>query len=206
VSSGGSRQVGARCGRGSVGDFGPRCQSVGGPRRATLFGEGSRRLEGASAYACCAVRVRVLEADVGREAVSARSIPANAAEATVAVMRHGCQRGESFEGCERAVAEACVGARRPSGRRVPPWRKRSEPCTAVGCNKPTPGSEAQSAEVVQNHEGGTHRPGTVDASWRMESPAGEGPAAWRVVSRAFTRTNPMAGGQLALSRLPRGIP
>jgi hypothetical protein len=93
------------------------------------------------------------------------------------VMRHGCQRGESFEGCERADADNRVGARRSSDRGALPVGKRSEPCSAVGCNKPTPGSEAQAVEVVRNHEDGTGRAlGSADPSRGMESPAGEGPA------------------------------
>jgi len=50
-----------------------------------------------------------------------------------------------------------VGARGSSDTRVSPRPKRSEPCSAVGCNKPTPDCEAKTVEVVRNHEDGTRR-------------------------------------------------
>jgi len=52
-------------------------------------GETDIRREGA--YACCTHRVGALQAGVGRETDFARSDSANAAEVTVAVMRHGYQ-------------------------------------------------------------------------------------------------------------------
>jgi hypothetical protein len=116
-SSGGSWQVGTRCGRGSVGHFGVRGQSVDGPCRVdSLFGVSRDRHPGGDGtYACCAIRVGALKARVGRETGSARSVSANAAEVTVVVRRHGYQRGESFEGCECADGNACV---RPGDLRV----------------------------------------------------------------------------------------
>ena len=59
------------------------------------------------------VGLRTREAQVGPELSRARWAVrsewcddlANAEEATAAVMRYGCQRGEIFEGCERAVGK-----------------------------------------------------------------------------------------------------
>jgi hypothetical protein len=162
-------QVGRHCG----------LQSVGGPcsEGSSLAKDSSEHPEGDSLFGEGAGRVKGQESGKGRETTSAHQALANAAEATVVERRHGCQRGESFEGCERAVGNGRVGARRSSDHRVLPSLKHSESCSAVGCNKPTTGSEAQTVEVVRNHEDGTRRTLAVfDASQGMEPLTGEGPA------------------------------
>jgi hypothetical protein len=50
----------------------------------------------------CAGRARVSESRGGREAIVRYIHLANAEGATAAVMQYGYQRGEIFEGCERA--------------------------------------------------------------------------------------------------------
>lgn len=90
-----------------------RLQSVGGPCLVTLShaAEGSRHPKGLDSLRTVGpVGSGSMRAGSGREASSAHRIPANAAEVTVVEMRHGYQRGECFEGCERAVGNACVRA------------------------------------------------------------------------------------------------
>jgi len=99
---------------------------------------------------------------------------ANVEEATAVVMRHGCQRGESFEGCECAAGDGACEAR-PSGTGFHE-SETQRILFGTGVQQTQNLQRAQAAEVVQNHEGGTcerlvaarTRPG-------VESWSGEGP-------------------------------
>jgi len=99
------------------------------------------------------------------------------------VRRHGCQRGERFEGCERA-ARRLAWVPTGFGRGVPPMTKTLRTLFGSGMQQAHTRQEAQTAEVVRNHEGGTGRVGRPGTSGRVEPSAGKGPLFSHVECRA----------------------
>lgn len=85
-----------------------------------------------------------------------RSARGNARKATAAVTRHGCGRGESFEGCEsRCGNREAFGPDQLRLARVGSRVKRSEPRVGSGMQQAHKDPPEKTVEVVRNHEGGT---------------------------------------------------
>jgi hypothetical protein len=80
----------------------------------------------------------------------------NGKEATAAVMRTGCWRGEIFKGCEPRRGESNPTNHVAFGRRGEAARtKRGEPLVGCGVQQTRNSSAEKTIEVARNHEGGT---------------------------------------------------
>jgi len=122
-------------------------------------------------------RVGALQAVVSRETGKARRDSANAEEATVVVRRHGCQRGERFEGCERAAGTRVwvPGGLRTLGSHRD--RNAANPVRQWDATSPRPTARLKPSRWCETTRTAlVGRLAATDASWRMDSPAGKGPA------------------------------
>lgn len=123
---------------------------LGGPLASTSVRTNSG---GRKARAFCGGRVVLIRCWADQEYLGV-----NARGATVAVTRHGCRRGEVFEGSMRAQ-EGYFGGLVRQGT---PERSRT-PGSGAGCNRPA-GSVVEKAAVAErNREGGTRRARLVPA-------------------------------------------
>lgn len=135
---------------------------------------------------------------------SAHVAPANAEGAKVAVMRHGCQRGERFEGYECAVGNVRVGpGSSGQGRSVTETQR-----ILFGSGMQQAHTErcAQAVEVVRNHEDGSDSrvvPAVRVRGWNLWWESGH---CSYVEGRTFMQMNSMAGGCRDASRLTKGVP
>jgi hypothetical protein len=145
----------------------------------------------------CATRVRVRESCVGREAGERHAYSANVEEATAAVMRYGCQRGEIFEGCEwRCRGRHAYG--QGSRARVAGVRNTANPVRYWGATNPEPsdGSNRRGGEKPR----GRHwlAGGTAGTKSEVGNSGGTGPTGGMSDAGRFTRANFKTGGWLAI--------
>jgi len=117
-------------------------------------------------------------------------------------MRHGCQRGELFEGCECAAGDGTYGSM-TFGKWIARDRKRSESCLASGCNKPEPCSERKPSRWCETTRTELVRPGgPTHPKPGGGTPGGNRPPlAGTSEAGRFTRTNSTTGGCREASRL-----